>query len=113
MPHPSFRVSKLESVIVCSRRILTSWSRNSALRDTLSSIRVLIARAADDLVFSSALWRSFRRGRTRCSRNAASLGSDGGFADAFWRFLFRIGGLDLPMVTGLFVLVLTLMSVGR
>jgi len=113
MPHPSFRVSKLESLIVCSRRILTSWSRNSAFRDALSSIRVLIARAADDLVFSSALWRSFRRGSKRCSRNAANLGSDGGFADGFWRFLFRIRGLDLPMVTDTFVLVLTLMAVGR
>jgi hypothetical protein len=36
------------------------------------------------------------------------LGSDGGFADGFWRFLFRIRGLDLPMVAGRFVLVLVL-----
>ena len=98
IPHPALLVSKFESVSVCSNRILTICSRSNSLRHFESSIMFVIALAAADLVFNSGLWRSFRTGRIRCSRIAASSGSEGGFAVGFARFLVRFLGLDLPMV---------------
>jgi len=100
IPHPAVLVSKLESVSVCSRRILTTCSRSKSFRHFLSSMMFVIALAAADRIFNSGLCKSLRTGRIRCSRIAASSGSEGDFDLGLVRFFVRSLGLDLPMMTG-------------
>lgn len=100
MPQPAVRVSKLESVRVCSSKIRTICSRNNNFRHLVSSIMFVIPLAAADLAFGSALCRSFKTGRIRCSRMAASSGSEGGligFQVGSALFLVRFLGFDFPI----------------
>jgi hypothetical protein len=101
MPQPSLLVSILASVSVCSSRTLTICSLNNSFRVFLLSMRLVIARAAADLVFNSGLCRSLRTGRTRFSRSAASSGSVGGltsFTVGLLRFFTRFLDFDLPIL---------------
>lgn len=101
IPHPEVLVSKLESVRVCSNRILMICSLNKSFRHFESSIIFVITLAAADRFFKSALCRSFRTGRMRSSRIAASSGSEGGltgFPAGFARFLFLFLGFDFPIL---------------
>jgi len=61
---------------------------------------LVIASAAADLVFNAGLCRSFNTGKMRCSRMAASSGSDGGlgFPVGSVRFFCRFLGFDFPIL---------------
>lgn len=124
IPHPALLVSRLESVRVCSNKILTICSLSNSFLYFVSSMRWAIALAAADRFSSSlwiysvnvhccyiyhvykkkftyALWRSCRRGRSFFSRIAANSGSAGGltgFAVGLFRFLTLFLGFDLPIV---------------
>ena len=61
----------------------------------------VIALAAADLVLKSGLCKSFKTGRIRCSRRAASSGSAGGLIClpvGSSRFLLRFLGFDFPIM---------------
>jgi hypothetical protein len=105
MPHPAVRVSRFVSVSVCSNSIRTICSRSNSFRHFVSSIILKIALAAADLVLGSVLCRSFKIGRIRCSRIAASSGSDGGLTGlpaglSLFRALSLALGFDLPILPG-------------
>lgn len=101
IPQPAFRVSRLESVRVCSNKIRTICSRSSSFRHFVSSIIFVIAFAAAERFFKSALWRSARTGKMLFSRMAASSGSAGGligFEVGSARFLTLTLGFDFPIL---------------
>jgi hypothetical protein len=101
IPHPAVLVSRLESVRVCSSKIRTICSRSSSFLHFESSIMLVIALAAADLLLISTLCKSARMGKMRFSRRAASSGSAGGLADlevGSDLFLFRFLGFDFPIV---------------
>jgi hypothetical protein len=101
IPQPSTLVSKFESVRVCSSRILTICSLNNSFLVLWDSMRFVIARAAEDLVLTSALCRSLMTGRICLSRSAASSGSLGGLtarAVGLLRYFSRYLDFDFPIL---------------